>query len=210
MSSRDTILAKIRSALSEDTPPQEAPPVPEVWPRENPDVETMANRFAAEIADVQGECLECKTTEAVQSVLAELMEQNGWTTIAAVDKPELRTMLDGFPESKIAWLEETWTATDIEHLPASVIPAERLIADTGSCLIRCDTKPQRLLCYLPTACIVVGSRKQLVEHLPAAWEEIAAGAADPDRRGEFVIVTGPSEPPTSRKYSFSASTAPNA
>jgi len=32
----------------------------------------------------------------------------------------------------------------------------------------------------------------LVEHLPAAWAEIARRAADPSLRGEFVIITGPS------------------
>jgi L-lactate dehydrogenase complex protein LldG len=32
----------------------------------------------------------------------------------------------------------------------------------------------------------------LAEHLPAAWPAIAARAAEPARRGEFVIVTGPS------------------
>ena len=192
MSSRDTILARIRTALSDETPPEEAPPVPEVWPRENPDVETMANRFAAEIAEVQGECLECRTAESVRSVLAELMEQNEWTTLAAIDKPEIRAILDEFPDSKITWLQDSWTAPDVENLPAAVVPVERFIADTGSCLVRCDTKPERLLCYLPPACIVVGSRERLAEHLPAAWEEVAAGAAEADRRGEYVIITGPS------------------
>ena len=192
MSSRDTILGRIRSALSEETPPEQAPSVPEVWPRTNPDVETMANRFASEIAAVQGECVECKDAQTVQSVLAELMEQNGWSTIAAADRPVLRTVLEGFPASKVIWQEKSWTAPDLESTPVALISAERLIADTGSCLIQCDTKPERLLCYLPPACIVVGSRKQLAEHLPAAWEDVSSKAAESDRRGEFVIVTGPS------------------
>lgn len=152
----------------------------------------MANRFAAALAEVQGECIECKSAKTVQSVLAELMEQNGWETIAAADDASLRAVLDGFPESRISWLQESWEAPDMEGLSAALVPAERLIADTGSCLIHCDTKARRLLCYLPPACIVVGSRRRLAEHLPAAWEEVAAAAAEPDRRGEFIIVTGPS------------------
>jgi L-lactate dehydrogenase complex protein LldG len=39
---------------------------------------------------------------------------------------------------------------------------------------------------------VVGPMSRLAEHLPAAWPEIARRAAEPDRRGEFVFVTGPS------------------
>ncbi len=192
MSSRDTILARIRSALSGDTPPAEPPAVPEVWPRENPDIETMANRFAAAIALVQGECIECKSAEAVQSVLAELMEENVWTTLGAADNHQLRAVLAGFPDSRVSWLDDSWDAANMESLPAALVSADCLIADTGSCLIRCDTKPQRLLCYLPPACIVVGSRRRLAEHLPAAWEDVAVAAAEPPRRGEFVIITGPS------------------
>ena len=45
---------------------------------------------------------------------------------------------------------------------------------------------------MPPACVVVARVDQLAEHLPAAWAAIAARAADPALRGEFVIVTGPS------------------
>ena len=78
------------------------------------------------------------------------------------------------------------------ELSASVIAAEALLADTGSCLIACPTAQDRLLCYLPPACVVIARVEQLAEHLPAAWAEVAARAADPALRGELVIVTGPS------------------
>jgi L-lactate dehydrogenase complex protein LldG len=39
---------------------------------------------------------------------------------------------------------------------------------------------------------VIARTGQLAEHLPAAWAEIARQTADPQRRGEFVLVTGPS------------------
>jgi L-lactate dehydrogenase complex protein LldG len=77
-------------------------------------------------------------------------------------------------------------------LSVSVIAADVLLADTGSCVIDCGTPQDRLLCYLPPACVVVGRADQLAEHLPAAWDTIAPRVAEPDRRGEFVIVTGPS------------------
>ena len=48
------------------------------------------------------------------------------------------------------------------------------------------------MCYLPPACVVVARGEQLAEHLPAAWAEIVRRAADPQARGEMVLVTGPS------------------
>jgi L-lactate dehydrogenase complex protein LldG len=33
---------------------------------------------------------------------------------------------------------------------------------------------------------------QLAEHLPAAWQRIAERCAQPEARGEYVLVTGPS------------------
>jgi L-lactate dehydrogenase complex protein LldG len=39
---------------------------------------------------------------------------------------------------------------------------------------------------------VVARTEQLTEHLPAAWAALAARATTPDRRGEYVIITGPS------------------
>jgi len=54
MTSRDTILQRIRSEVSKG-PRIEPPPVPEVWPRENPDIPTMAARFETELTAVHGE-----------------------------------------------------------------------------------------------------------------------------------------------------------
>ncbi len=85
-----------------------------------------------------------------------------------------------------------WQPRQMAELSAGVIEAEALLADTGSCLIACPTVQDRLLCYLPPACVVLARVEQLAEHLPAAWAEISARAADPALRGELVIVTGPS------------------
>jgi L-lactate dehydrogenase complex protein LldG len=93
---------------------------------------------------------------------------------------------------RVAWPEPNWTVKSMADLVAGVVPADCLLADTGSCLIACPTPQERIMCYLPPACIVVARAEQLVEHLPAAWQDIATRAADSNLRGEFVIVTGPS------------------
>ena len=76
--------------------------------------------------------------------------------------------------------------------PAGVIAADYLLADTGSAVIANQTGTDRLMCYLPPACVVVARVDQLREHLPAAWPEISQRTADPATRGEFVFITGPS------------------
>jgi len=59
-------------------------------------------------------------------------------------------------------------------------------------MVACGTPHDRLLCYLPPVCLIVASAGRLREHMPVAWDEIARHTADPDRRGEFVFITGPS------------------
>ena len=85
-----------------------------------------------------------------------------------------------------------WQPRQMAQLSAGLIEAERLLADTGTCLIDCGSTQDRLLCYLPPACVVIARVSQLAEHMPAAWDEIARQTAEPDRRGEFVLITGPS------------------
>ena len=191
MTSRDAILQRVRSAFSQASPPA-PPPVPEVWPRENPDAATMAARFSQELADVQGEVIRSATMEDAGRQLAELVGQAQWTALGMMDRLLVRDVAAHLPTGVAAWAAADWQAEQIAKLSASVVEADLLLADTGSSLIACPTAQDRLLCYLPPACVVVARIDQLSEHLPAAWPTIAPRVADPARRGEFVIVTGPS------------------
>ena len=73
MNSRDAILHRIRTRLSSG-PTVAQPPVPEVWPRENPDRQTMAARFAEELTAIFGEVIRCDSMAVAQKRLAELVE----------------------------------------------------------------------------------------------------------------------------------------
>ena len=92
MSSRDAILGRIRNALAHE-PPRELPPVPQVWPRENPGAEAMAGRFAQELAEVHGEAFRLASMDDARRKLAELAEASGWSSIGAVDRPLCRGLL---------------------------------------------------------------------------------------------------------------------
>ena len=191
MTSRDTILQRIRSEVSKG-PRIEPPPVPEVWPRENPDIPTMAARFELELKAVHGEIVRTVSMADAQAKLAELVNASGWTSVAPMDRSLCREAVAGLPPAMLKWPMPNWPPTEMAELSVSLIEPECLLADTGSCLIACPTGEDRLLCYLPPACVVIAKTEQLREHLPAAWGEIAPRCFEKNLSGEFVIVTGPS------------------
>ena len=191
MSSRDTILQRLRGELSK-SPPVSAPEAVEVWPCENPTPAEMAERFAKELTEVHGEVIRCASIEDARRRLAELAAQAEWTTLGAMDRPLVRQAAAELPSEMVQWAASDWQPRRIAEFSASAIEADCLVADTGSCLISCPTAEDRLLCYLPPACVVIARVDQLTEHLPAAWPSIVARAADPTLGGEFLIVTGPS------------------
>jgi L-lactate dehydrogenase complex protein LldG len=196
MSSRDTILQRIRSGLGQAEAAGFAhlspPPVPEVWPRVTSDPAVLAARFEEELRGVQGEPIRCASMDEARSQLARLTETEGWTTVGAFDRPLAREVASSLPAERITWTHGDWQPREMATLSASLITAEALLADSGTCVVACPTAPERLLCYLPPACVVVARIDQLAEHLPAAWGELTKRLADPAARGELVMVTGPS------------------
>ena len=191
MSSRDAILGRIRSALAGD-PPMDPPPAHEVWPRENPSADAMARRFTEELEAIGGEVHRVGSVEEARTKLAELLAEAGWKAIGGVDRPGSRELTAGLAPDRIRWIGPEGDAKQMAGLEAGLVEADRLLADTGTCMIACATAQDRLMCYLPPVCIVLARTELLAEHLPAVWEEIARRAADPELRGEFVFVTGPS------------------
>jgi L-lactate utilization protein LutC len=208
-------LQHVRKELSAG-PPVALPAGAEVWPRENPTAAAMAERFAKELANVHGEVIRCGTIDDARRQLANLIDQAQWTSLGAMDRPLVREATADLPSGLVNWstadgqpqncgagvppaapsksVDAAGTAApqSMAKFSAGIIEADVLLADTGSCLIACPSGPDRLLCFLPLACVVVARADRLAEHLPAAWAAIAARAADPTLRGEFVIVTGPS------------------
>jgi len=191
MTSRDAILQRIRNELSGADKPAPPPPT-EVWPTTDPTPEAMAERFTAELEKVAGEVVRCKSIDDAQAKLAELMQTSEWQSLGAVDRPICRELTADLPAEQVEWAKADWDPQEMGRLSAGLVAAEWLLADTGSAVVVNETPEQRLLCYLPPACVVVARSDQLREHMPAAWPEIARSTSDPDRRGEFVVITGPS------------------
>jgi len=191
MSSRDAILNRIRTSLAADAP-VERPPVPEVWPRKNPSVEEMAERFVQELQAVHGEVHRVASMDKAREKFAELLAELQCQTLGLVDRPLCRELANGLEAARLVWPKPEDDAKSMSTLSAGLIEADHLLADTGSSMVACGTPQERLLCYLPPACFIVAPVDRLVEHLPAAWEQISPRIADPALRGEFVFITGPS------------------
>ena len=127
-----------------------------------------------------------------QKQLAELVKAAGWTSIGVMYRPICCEAVKELDPKTIQWPKPNWPPTEMADLGASIVAADVLLADTGSSLIACPTAEDRLLCYLPPACVIIARVDQLAEHLPAAWDTVARRCAERELSGEFVIVTGPS------------------
>ncbi len=191
MNSRDAILHRIRTSLA-GTPAAALPGVPEVWPRQTSDKSVLADRFAEELKAVHGETIRCRSMAEAQQQLAQLSQAAPWSTLGAVDGPLTRELTAALPPDRVSWVDSQWKPERIAQLPAGLVAADAFLADTGSCVIACGTTHERLMCYLPPECVVIGRVAQVAEHLPAAWAELGRRCGDAGLRGEFVLVTGPS------------------
>jgi len=191
MSSREEILGRIRTGLAGQASAP-LPPVHEVWPRRRPAIGEMADRFARELSEVHGEVIRCGTMDDARRKLAEMIDEGQWKQVGAMDRSLCRELAQGLSQGEIAWPRPDWTPTSMAELSVGLLEADFLLADTGSAMIACATAQERVLCYLPPACVIVATADRLVEHLPQAWEAIGHRAAEPALRGEFVFITGPS------------------
>jgi L-lactate dehydrogenase complex protein LldG len=196
MNSRDIILQRIRSGLANAAAAGfgdvREPPVPEVWPRKCPPPAALVSQFSEELKLLSGEPVHCATMDDARQRLAQLMESGGWSGLGCLDRPLVRELTGQIAVERLDWVSPDWTSERIEQLPAALIAAEALLADTGSCVVHCATAVERLMCYLPPICVVATRVNQLAEHLPAAWAPIAKACQSPDSRGEIVLITGPS------------------
>ena len=77
-------------------------------------------------------------------------------------------------------------------MSVGVLPAEFLLADTGTAVVVARSAAERLLCYLPTVAVVVAQTTNLFAHMSDIWGQLTRVVADPAMRGEVVLVTGPS------------------
>ncbi|MBQ4143895.1 MAG: LUD domain-containing protein [Thermoguttaceae bacterium] len=198
MNSRDQILQKIRSSMV-PVPEPSIPELPPLFESKQKDAETMKKTFADALTALTGKFYAAESTEEARGILAKLAQENGWDSFSSTKDPFLEKLLPSEffhgKGKKRLYLGEKNGETDknrLAEIPVSLLFPQFLIADTGSCVMLNRTPHERLNCYLTPACVMCAFTSQLRENLQAAWDAIAETAADPEIRGEYVLVTGPS------------------
>jgi len=144
MSSREKILGRIRAALQSDTPPPR-PPVIDVWPRTNPSTEEMAARFVEEIEGVAGEVHRCASVDDARRKLSEILGKLDPAAIGVADHALTRELTSDLPADRLDWGTSNGEVRELAQWSASVIVADCLLADTGTCMAACATPTPKAL-----------------------------------------------------------------
>jgi len=191
MTSRDRILERVRAGTNK-APDYRKPPVPQVWPKTQVSKKQLIERFRSELDLVGGQSFLCTSTIHGAEALADLVEEYCCKTIGVADRPICRALTARLSHDTLLIERPNWDPEEMAKLSVGLVAADAFLADTGSALIRCETKEQRLLCYIPPISIVVAETVQIAENLPTVWGAISEGLGQKEARGEYVIVTGPS------------------
>ncbi|MCS7237470.1 MAG: LUD domain-containing protein [Thermoguttaceae bacterium] len=190
---RERILSRIEQALGGKVrEPMEPPGIPEIWPPDPSPPEALFARFERELAAVHGEAVRASSPDHARARLRSLADQFRWHRIGYRAEELVNKVVDGLGIGQLRRVDENWTPEQVAELDAAVVPGELFLADTGSALVLCRHRWERLLYYLPPSCVIVGHLDRLYAHLAAAWSAVAAWSQDRSTRGEFVIITGPS------------------
>ena len=212
MATREEILGKIRSALSRDAVSPPLPSPPAVWPVQGRSADELLDEFEKNLTVVAGEVCRCADRTDAARKIAETLKGVSLNTGVKGAETKFRLglrggeltgalaemvlpQLDGVPAVYVTAPDDPAAAdpAELESISASLIPAELLLADTGSAAVRSASAFDRLMNYLSPVCLIAAKKSQLREHLPHAWPELAARlAGDGERTGEFLLMTGPS------------------
>ena len=189
---RADVLARIRAALhmtdAHVSGAAAAPPARALAEIGEIPAADLCSRFAAELAAVSGEAVivaEAGSDELARAV-ADHVEGAGYTAIAVQPEPLALLAASKIQSARLVDLSKT-SIEDLEKVDCAIVAAESLIADSGSAVVRLATYEDRLLPYLPPACIIIARASTIVSSLTAA-----ALAVNETERGERVIITGPS------------------
>jgi L-lactate dehydrogenase complex protein LldG len=188
---RAEILARIRAGLgAPDRADHTVPPAIDEIRTSADDAprDELRARFVSELSAVGGEAIALVETgdAALARAVADRVARFDYRAVAVQGDDFARTAAAGIPAARLMDVSNA-SIHQLEQADCAIVAAESLIADTGSAVVRVATYEDRLLPYLPPACIIVAHASGLKAGLDAA--ALYAGV---DERGERVIITGPS------------------
>ncbi|MBQ3389109.1 MAG: LUD domain-containing protein [Thermoguttaceae bacterium] len=212
MATREEILGKIRNAQQQYPQSLPLPDPPQVWPVQGAAPDELLAQFEQSLAAVAGECRRCADRADAAAQIAEVLKSVETNAGVAGTETAFRwgvrsgELTEALADAVLPLLGERGAVRvtapanpedadpkELESISASLIPAEFLLADTGSAVVRSKSAFDRLMNYLSPVCLIAAKKSQLREHLPHAWPELLAQIASPGQAsGEFLLMTGPS------------------
>jgi L-lactate dehydrogenase complex protein LldG len=177
LSTRESVLARIREALRKEAPrPHDAPKdfvkgaearswLPEV-PQE---IESQIALFAKNIADLRARFFEVRGEEGATAKLVEIKTSENWDQVATHRSPLLDRVV-GKLALPVLYAEDRPRIEVLEKSPVGITLCDALVAQTGSVLLTAKSAGGRSLSVFPPHHVVLASCDQMLPDLPAAFE----------------------------------------
>ena len=196
MNSRDTILARIREALTLKAHAHHGDALPtsgelrQVLPPVSAVVEEQLALFAKNAADLKASFKPVKDGQELETELKALCAAEKWQRVATQQGPlaGARAGALGLP---VVVVDGGYDKQALERCDAGISECDLLIAQTGTVVVTSRTSGGRALSCLPPHHVVIARRSQLVADLPTAFERLQQkfGSQFPSM---ISFVTGPS------------------
>ena len=196
MNSRDTILARIREALTLKAHAHhgDALPTPQEHRQVLPPVSAVLDEqlalFAKNAADLKATFKWVKDGEELEAELKALCAAEKWQRVATHEGPlaAARARALGLP---VIVVDGGYDKQALEQCDAGISECDQLIAQTGTVVVTSRNTGGRALTCLPPHHVVIARCSQLVPDLPAAFERLQQkfGSQFPSM---ISLITGPS------------------
>jgi L-lactate dehydrogenase complex protein LldG len=154
-------------------------------------VAEMSASFFSEVQSLGGTVTIVDGEAACADAIRDYVRQRGVSPIVVQSSPLAKTIgsllagLDVVEANEVA-------SGEVERASLSLLEAVALLADTGSAVVVATNRQDRLLPYLPRACLVVSETRRLQPSLSSSVLALIEEASRTGAGGEAVIVTGPS------------------
>jgi len=188
---RAEILSAIETALRGVQKRELPKPAPVFSAEPARSVAELAAQFRNELSAVEGETIFTESAAKVPAVLAALLSERGFARAAVQNSTRVSAALAQVPGDGF-FLAAGAPTERIEAANCGIIEAQALLADTGSVIAVFGNRGERLLPYLPPACIVIADAQLLRPHMDDEALHAMFSAARDGSKGEGVIITGPS------------------
>jgi L-lactate dehydrogenase complex protein LldG len=195
MSERDTILDRIRQALTAKAHASGVglPSVVDqrrVLPKVGSTAEEQLALFQKNAAELRADCQLAGNFDDLKIKLRALGQAGGWRKVATHEGILARPAADslGLPSLLV---DRDFDKVQLETCCVGITECDALVAQTGSVLLTSRSAGGRALSCLPPHHVVIARRGQLVPDLPAAFALLAAKYGS-DYPSMISFITGPS------------------